>query len=483
MALTAIILLPLLAALLCWLPPVRKAAWQVTVFFQAAEFLLALGIGAEVISRGRVVSAAGWLEADGLGALVILAVSFVCGVAAVFAGGYMQQREHEKGRLWWFYANYNLLVFSLLAVPALADPNLVWVAVELVTLFAVLLVGYESSAPAFEAAWKFSVLTIMGAPIALLGFLTLFWAYHSGAATGHETWETLRLAAPSMSPALLRLSFLLVLVGFGTKAGLAPMHTWLPDAHSQAPTPVCAVLSGVKTTVPLYVILRLLGIVLGSPQARMGRWMEVTGLISVAVAAFLLLQVRDYKRMFAYSTVEHMGIILTAAGMATEKSDFGSVFQLLNHSVTKSLCFLVAGIVLLALNTREIKSVRGLLKISPFAGVTLVFCSLAIAGAPPFPIFLSEFSILSAGFRAGHSAVVGVLAALIVVAFVGILMHVNRMVFGRPEPATMAAARVLPLSCRVAVLVAVLPVLFLGVYIPPPLHHLLQLAAMQLGGR
>jgi hydrogenase-4 component F len=483
MALIGVVSLPLLAALLCWLPPVRKAAWHVTVFFQAAEFLLALGIGAEVISHGRVVGVPGWLEADGLGALVILAVSFVCGIAALFAGGYMRKREEEKNRLWWFYANYNLLVFSLLAVPALADPNLVWVAVELVTLFAVLLVGYENSGPALEAAWKFSVLTIMGAPIALLGFLTLFWAYHSGAPTTHETWETLRLAAPSMSPALLRLSFLLVFVGFGAKAGLAPMHTWLPDAHSQAPSPVCAVLSGVKTSVPLYVILRFLGIVLDSPQARMGRWMVAIGLISVAVAAFLLLQVRDYKRMFAYSTVEHMGIILTAAGIGTRKSDFGAVFQLLNHSITKSLCFLVAGMVLLALNTREIKSVRGLLKVSPFAGVTLVFCSLAIAGAPPFPIFLSEFSILSSGIRAGHFAAVGLLAALIVIAFVGILMHVNQMVFGRPDPGGMTSPATLPLTCRLGVLAAAVPVLFLGVYIPAPLHHLLQLAAGQLGGR
>lgn len=481
MALTAIILLPLLAALLCWLPPTRRAVWQVTVGFQTAEFLLALWIAAQVISRGQQSGAAGWFEADGLSALLILAVSFVCGLAAVFAGGYMRRREEEKGRLWWFYANYNLLVFSLLAVPALADPNLVWVAVELVTLFSVLLVGYESSAPALEAAWKFSVLTIMGAPIALLGFLTLFWAYHSGATT-HETWQTLQIAAPTMSPALLRLSFLLVLVGFGTKAGLAPMHTWLPDAHSQAPTPVCAVLSGVKTTVPLYAILRLLGIVLDSPRARMGEWMEVVGLISVAVAAFLLLQVRDYKRMFAYSTVEHMGIILTAAGIATRRADFGAVFQMLNHSITKSLCFLVAGMVLLVLNTREIQSVRGLLKISPFAGITLVFCSLAIAGAPPFPIFLSEFSILASGFRAGHAAIVGLLAALIVVAFVGILMHVSRMAFGRPEPAAVAAGGKLPLSCRVAVLAAALPVLFLGVYVPAPLEHLLRLAAMQLGG-
>ena len=481
MALIAIILSPLLAAFLCWMPPLRKAAWHVTVFFQGLEFLLALWIAGRVIASGRLVGASHWFEADGLGALVLLVVSFVCGIAAIYSVGYMQHDKEQKRRLWWFYTNYNLLVFALLVVPALADPNLVWVGVELITLFSVLLVSFENTGPALEASWKFSVLTIMGAPIALLGFFVLFWAYRSVAGVQHETWESVRLAAPLMSPALLRFSFLLVFVGFGAKAGLAPMHTWLPDAHSQAPTPVCAVLSGVKTTVPLYVILRFLGILLASPEARVGRWMVVIGLISVAIGAFLLLQVKDYKRMFAYSTVEHMGIILTAAGMATQTSDLGAVSQLLNHSITKSLCFYVAGIVLLAMNTREIKSVRGLLKVSPFAGVTLIFCSLAIAGAPPFPIFLSEFSILASGIRAGHSVAVGILASLIVIAFVGIMMHVNRMAFGTPE-APLPANTDLPVTCRIGVLVAAVPVVLLGVYIPSPVHSLLALAAQQLGG-
>ena len=270
-------------------------------------------------------------------------------------------------------------------------------------------------------------------------------------------------------------------VGFGAKTGLAPMHTWLPDAHSQAPTPVCAVLSGVKTTVPLYVILRLLSITLASPTARLGNWMIVLGLVSVAIAALLLLQVRDYKRMFAYSTVEHMGIILTAAGLATRASDFGAVSQMLNHAITKSLCFYVAGVILLAISTREIHSIRGLFRISPLAGSALLLCSLAIAGAPPFPIFLSEFSILSAGMRSGQHAVVGILAVLIVIAFVAIMLHVNQMVFGRPAAPQLTEAP--PLSCRFAVVVATAPVVLLGVYVPAPVHSLLQLAAQQLGGR
>ena len=481
MALIAILAIPLLAALLCWFRPLRSVAWGITVASTGTVFALAVYLTAEVIASKRVVGAPGWFEADGLSALMLVLVSFVVALASVFAGGYMRHGEHQENRLWWFYSNYNLLAFALLAVPALVEPNMVWVAVELITLFSVLLVGFDNTSGALEAAWKFAVLTMMGAPIALFGFFTLFWAYRSATGGSWETWEGLRTAASSMDPNLLKLSFLLVFVGFGAKSGLAPMHTWLPDAHSQAPTPVCAVLSGVKTTVPLYVILRFLSIVLASPAARLGNWMIVLGLISVGIAAFLLLQVRDYKRMFAYSTVEHMGVILTAAGLATQTSDFGAVSQMLNHAITKSLCFYVAGVILLILGTREIQSVRGLFRISPFAGSMLLLCSLAIAGAPPFPIFLSEFSVLSAGLRGGQYTAVAFLAILIVIAFVAIMLHVNGMVFGKPAALRMTKA--LPASCRFAVLVAAAPVVLLGVYIPAPVHDLLQLAAQQLGGR
>ena len=480
MALNAIVAIPLLAALLCWLYPLRKAAWVITLASTWTVLPLAVLVAAQVLSGGRVVGVRGWIEADALSALVLTLVSLVAALASVFAGGYMRRREHDQSRLWWFYCNYNLFAFALLSVPALTEPNLVWVGVELITLFAVLLVGFEKTTGALEAAWKYAVLTMMGAPISLLGFFVLFWAYRSAGGGIPETWEGIRTLAPSMHPNLLKLSFLLVFVGFGAKAGLAPMHTWLPDAHSQAPSPVCAVLSGVKTTVPLYAILRFLSIILASPAARVGNWMIVLGLVSVAIAAFLLLQVRDYKRMFAYSTVEHMGIILTAAGLATRASDFGAVSQMMNHAITKSLCFYVAGAILLTLSTREIKSIRGLFRVSPFAGSALLLCALAIAGAPPFPIFLSEFSILSAGVRAGQYTAVAILASLIVIAFVAIMWHVNRMVFGRQ--ATEHLVESLPMSCRFAVVVAALPVILLGVYIPVPVHDLLQLAARQLGG-
>jgi hydrogenase-4 component F len=482
MALIGVVLLPLIAAFLCWLPPFRRAAWIISVVCLFLDLILALVVAAEVISHSRVIGIPRWVEADALSALMLVLVSFVCAMAALFAGDYMKHDREQTHRSWWFYCDSNLFAFALVATPAMADPNLVWVGVELITLFAILLVAFQGTASALEAAWKYSMLTMIGAPISLLGFLVLFWAYRATGATAPETWLTLSAQAASMPPALLRLAFLLVFVGFGAKVGLAPMHTWLPDAHSQAPSPACAVLSGVKTSVPLYAILRLLSILLASPAARMGRWMVVIGLLSVAIAAFLLLQVREYKRMFAYSTVEHMGIILTAAGLATRASDFGAVSQMLNHSITKSLCFYVAGTVLVTLETREIKSIRGLLRVSPFLGATLLLCALAIAGAPPFPIFLSEYSILSAGVRAGNGLAVAILASLIVLAFIGIMLQVNRMTFGRTElPADHAL--VVPMTCRIAVIAAAVPVVVLGIYVPGPLHTLLQLAAQQLGGR
>ena len=409
---------------------------------------------------------------------MLLLVIFVCTLAAIFAGGYMRHGGQSSERLWWFYTNSNLLVFALAIVPALASPNLVWVAVELVTLFATLLVAFESNAGSLEAAWKMAILTIMGAPISLLGFLVLYWAFHTSGGGTAETWTALSAMATTMPPNLLKFSFLLVFVGFGANGSRSNAHL-AARRHSQAPTPVCAVLSGIKTTIPLYVILRFLSIVLASPEARLGDWMVVIGLFSVGIAAFLLIQVRDYKRMFAFSTVEHMGIILVAAGFATRGADYGAVAQMMNHSITKSLCFYTAGLVLMTLGTRQISEVRGLFRLSPFAGSALLLCSLAIAGAPPFPIFLSEFSILSVGLRSGHNVAVTILAILIVVAFVAIMRQVNGMLFGKSE-STVPKVR-LPLA----------PARFsagrdsgryLGVYIPGPVHSLLELAAQQLGG-
>jgi hydrogenase-4 component F len=212
-------------------------------------------------------------------------------------------------------------------------------------------------------------------------------------------------------------------------------------------------------------------------------------LISVGTAAFLLLQVHDYKRLFAFSTVEHMGIILTAIGLGASAADYGAMQQIVNHSVTKSFCFFAAGVTLLAVGTREIAAVRGLIRRAPIAGAALIFGGLAVAGAPPLAVFLSEFAILKAGLTQGHYVATGLLAAFIVIAFFGVMAHLNRMVFGASadaasarEPAapdSMESFR-LPFSCGLTLVMAAVPVLVLGVYVPKPLHDLLTLAAAAL---
>jgi hydrogenase-4 component F len=428
-----------------------------------------------------------WVAVDGLSELILLLIALVGTTAAIYSVGYMAHDNPTSAKLRLYHANYNLFIFSMLAIPLIAEPTLVWIVVELTTLASALLVSFENTREALEAAWKYVVLSLMGAGFALLGFLVLFAAMHTGGG-GAYTWAGLVEAAPRMPPLLTQTAFLLILIGLGTKVGLVPMHTWLPDAHSQAPSPVCALLSGIETSSILYVILRLIPVMKAVPGAHAETWALVLGLISVGTAAFLLLQVDDYKRLFAFSTVEHMGIILTAVGLGGSAADYGAMQQIVSHAVTKSFCFFAAGATLLLVGTREIAAVRGLIRRAPMTGAALILGGLAIAGAPPLAVFLSEFTILKAGLAQQHYIATGLLAAFIVIAFFGVMAHLNRMVFAAPEdapapdPPAMHETRRsrLPFSCTLALILAAVPVLVLGVYIPPPLHALLQQAAAAL---
>lgn len=500
MTLLAILLVPLAAAALVCIPLGRRWPMGVTVAASAALLLLTARLALKLVDGLPVVGAPDvgmlrWVAADGLSALIVVLIALVATTASIFSIGYLGHEELPLWKIRLYYANYNLFVFSMLAVPLMAEPTLVWIVVELTTLASALLVSFDNTHEALEASWKYVLLSLMGAGLALFGFLVLFAAMESSGAGGVYTWSGLLEAAPRMPAVLLQTAFVFILIGLGTKVGLVPMHTWLPDAHSQAPSPVCALLSGVETTTILYVILRLFPIMHAAPHSHAGAWAVVLGLLSVGVAAFLLLRVRDYKRMFAFSTVEHMGVILTAVGLGSSAAGYGAMQQIVAHSVTKSFCFFAAGSVLLATGTREIAAVRGLIRRSPAAGAALVFGGLAITGAPPLAIFLSEFTILKAGLEEGRYWVTGLLAAFIVIAFFGIMLHVNRIVFGAreegsAEPPPRAGAHAppgdrpfhLPFSCRLALVLAAIPVFGLGVYMPRTLHQLIGLANSALGG-
>lgn len=486
MSVLAILALPLAAALLCCVPWGRRWAPAVTVLASSATLVFAVRV-AGAVSHGGVAAARfqvgvlRWISADGLSALIVLLIAFVGTTASIFSAGYLEREALSPAKRRLYYINYNLFVFSMLAIPLLTEPTLVWIVVELTTLCSALLVSFENTHDALEAAWKYVILSLMGAGFALFGFLVLFAAMEA-AGGGVYTWSGLTAAAPRMPAVLLEAAFALILIGLGTKSGLVPMHTWLPDAHSQAPSPVCALLSGVETTAILYVVLRLFPVMRAVPQAHAETWAMTLGLFSVGTAAFLLLQVRDYKRMFAFSTVEHMGVILAAVGIGGSANAYPAMQQIVSHAVTKSFCFFAAGSALLVVETRTIASVRGLLRQSPLAGSALVLGALGIAGAPPLAVFLSEFSILRSGVSQGRYVATGLLALFIVIAFFGILVRVDRMVFGpdRTNGAAPAHRRKLPVLCRLTLLVAAVPVVALGVCTPEPLHRLMLAAAHAL---
>ena len=269
MELAAILLIPAVASLLSLAPTGRRLAAPVTLIAASAVFALVVHVGVETVAKGRVEIPGGSLSCDGLGALVLLLVAFVALTAALYSWGYIGRRIAHAGEAKerHYYSLYNLFVLSMLAVPMLANVALMWVAVELTSLLSAFLVGFEDTAEALEAAWKYVVLTTLGAVLALLGFLILYWGSQRRRLEPF-TWVGWSSAAPRMPPALLWPAFLFILVGFGTKVGLVPMHTWLPDAHSQAPASICALLSGVETTTVLYVILRLFPVVGGGARAR-----------------------------------------------------------------------------------------------------------------------------------------------------------------------------------------------------------------------
>ena len=481
MELAAVLAIPAFATALSLSPLGRRFAAPITLAAAVIILALAVGVAADAARSGGVEGLGDWLTCDALGALVLVLVALVGATAALFSWGYIKVRAAHAGprKEQHYYGLYNLFIMSLLAVPLLANVALMWVAVELTTLLSAFLVGFEDTAEALEAAWKYVILTTLGAVIALLGFLILYWGSR---VAGYEpfTWAGLVGAAPRMPPALLWPAFLLILVGFGTKVGLVPMHTWLPDAHSQAPASICALLSGVETTTALYVILRLFPVVGGAATLDARPWFVGFGLLSVAIATLLLIYVRDFKRMFAFSTVEHMGIILVAAGLGGADAHLGAAYQMTGHAIAKSFCFFAAGTVAMTFNTQEIASVRGLVRFAPLSALALAAGAFAIAGAPPFAVFISEFLIFKAGIASGQYFAVGLLAFFIVIAFCAVMFHVNRMIFG--APAGNLAIPAPPLACKITLVLAALPLLAIGIYVPSMLQDLLRAAAAAMGG-
>ncbi|MEY2343004.1 proton-conducting transporter membrane subunit [Acidithiobacillus sp. IBUN Pt1247-S3] len=478
-----ILLVPLAGALLAVAN--RRSAPYLSLLAALITLILAISAAWWVERHGILRGSAGFFSLDALGALYLLPVSFVYFTSSLYAIGYLWARRQEQGpdaappRYREYFPLMNVFALVILAVPLVSNLALMWISIELTTVFSAFLVAYEDRAEALEAAWKYVALTSMGAMIALLGVLILYYATHSLGQPA--TWNGLLRAAPQIPGPILLLAFVLWLVGFGAKTGLVPMHTWLPDAHSQAPASVCAVLSGVETSAALYMLLRLYPVLASNPGIHdPAAWYMTAGLITVGSAAFMLLQVHDFKRMFAYSTIEHMGIILTACGIGAAVHEVGTVYQLFAHGFTKSLCFFAAGLAGVVFGTQEIAQVRGLISRAPAVGWALIIGTLAIAGAPPFALFLSEFEILYTGYASGQYLATGLLTAFIVLAFIALAYQASRIAFGAPATDAPQARLPIPRSSMAAIALAIIPVFVFGFFLPPALGHLVHQAAALL---
>jgi hydrogenase-4 component F len=408
---------------------------------------------------------------DNLGAWVILCVSIVYTLASIYAVGYMRLLDEDE-RLPLFYALFSGFAFTMLGACVMNNVGVYWIAIELTTLISTFLVGFEQEAESTEAAWKYIVVVSAGISLALLGTVLFYWggSYVLGPSYA-MTWAALHGSASQVYPPLLTVSFLLVLVGYGTKAGLAPMHTWLPDAHSESPAPVSAMLSGALLNASMLGIARFLGVVHGTSVSKFAHSAVVGfGIFSFVLATLFIVRQTGIKRLMAYSSVEHIGVQALGLGFGGPLGVAGALYHMLNHSLNKSLMFFGAGNAMRAYETKEILKIRHVLKVSPVTGTLWLLGAVGIAGAPPFALFLSEFTILRSGIAGRYRWVAIVFVIFLIVVFISFLAHFRSMYFqAGPEPQVRrmpgAVWRAIPMW------LAFIPLLVLGLWWPRALWN------------
>jgi len=415
---------------------------------------------------GTLIFGNDYIKLDALAAWVILCISIVYALSSIYAVGYMRLLNEEE-RLPLFYALFSGFAFTMLAACVMNNAGVFWIAIELTTLISTFLVGFEREAESTEAAWKYIVVVSGGISLALLGTVLFYWGSSFVLGPSYAmTWIALHASAPKVYPPLLLVSFLLVLVGYGTKAGLAPMHTWLPDAHSESPAPVSAMLSGALLNASMLGIARFLGVVSGTSITRFAHSAVVGfGIFSFVLAALFIVRQTGIKRLMAYSSVEHIGVQALGLGFGGPLGVAGALYHMLNHSLNKSLMFFGAGNAMRAYGTKEISGIRHVLKTFPVSGVLWLLGALGIAGAPPFALFLSEFTILRAGIGGRYRWVAIVFIVFLIVVFIGFLAHFRSMYFdeapeGEVSRLSGVVWRTLPMW------LAFLPLLLLGLWWP-----------------
>jgi hydrogenase-4 component F len=423
-----------------------------------------------------------YLSVDDFNIFLIILNTFVAFTTSLFSASYIGH-ELATGRLTpgylrFYHAMYQVLMLAMNLALLANNIGLMWVAIELATLTTVVMVGIYRTPEALEAAWKYFILGSVGIALALFGTILIYLAARPTMGQGLDAmaWTLLVAHAPAFDPALLNLAFVFLLLGYGTKVGLAPLHAWLPDAHAEGPTPISAVLSGLLLNVALYVLLRFKILLTANAAALApGALMIGMGLVSLGFAALMLYRRRDIKRMFAYSSIEHMGIITFAFGMGGPLASFAGLFHMTMHSLTKSAIFFAVGHVSQAKGTQKIAEIRGLTESHPVLGWGLVLGVVAIAGMPPFGIFMSEFLIITSTFARQPLLAIPLVAGLLV-GIGALVLRLQAMAFGPPSGTSAPVhASHIPLFVHLAI------VLVAGVFLPEALVSWFRAVAAMIG--
>jgi hydrogenase-4 component F len=480
----ALLLPPLGAALLALvLPPRRLLSGAAHAVLALVSLGAALGLVYLVLAGVTPTwGPTDLFRVDALSALLAVCVAFVTTLSALLGPGPGREQHYTPAQIRRFRVFVSLFAFTMLVAVTANNVGVMWIAIEGTTIVSAVIVPLTVSKASVEASWKYILIGSVGIALAFVGTVLAYFDFVTlvGQHESALNWTVLLANARVLHPPVIELAFVFILIGYGTKAGLAPMHTWLPDAHSEAPSALSAMMSGVLLAVALYAIIRwkaVVASVVGSVFPN--RLLVGLGLLSLAIAALSLVIQRQYKRLLAYSSIEHTGLMCMGLALGP-LGVFASMLHLVNHTVAKSMMFFLSGRILDRYGTPEIGSVSGLLRVMPWTGGLFAAGMLTLLGLPPFGMFLSEFSLLRAGFADGQGWLMCVVLVFLAVAFVSLLGHLNRMLYGA-APAEVRVGEgsrwaVLPLAGCVAALIV------LGIAVPAPMTALLH-RIVEIAGR
>jgi hydrogenase-4 component F len=389
----------------------------------------------EAVFAGHIAAFFNFIYLDLLSVVFIVVIAVVAFAAALYSIAYIRKDVQQKiisvRKAGFYYLLFNLFCFSMLLVPAVNNLGMLWVAIEMTTLISAFFVGFYNSKESVEAAWKYIIICSVGIIFALLGTMLFSYAFSISGLSKSLNWSDMVPVAHMLDKNILKIAFIFILIGYGTKAGLAPMHTWLPDAHSQAVTPISALLSGVLLKTAIYAILRFGIIIIKSGEfAYFSHLMILFGAISLVISSGFILVQKDLKRLLAYSSIEHIGIISIGFGLGSTLAIAGAILHVFNHAVTKSLMFFGAGNIVSVYKKHNMNAIRGVIKVLPFTGIMVLLGVFALTGFPPFSIFISEIMIIMAAFTNGSYLIAALLLLFLAVIFGAFIYHFGKMLFG-----------------------------------------------------